>query len=178
MNRLAYEEAAADYERALSVLDPEQHSHDAERAELLLELGRTVFATGERARAWSVLVESRTFAENADRWDLFAWASLARGGERGWNEAGRVDRELMDLLERSLRAHPRRRQRVARAPGRGLASEMYFLGGSAVAQRQAMTVDAIAIARRVGDADTLAYTLNLARVGPFGRRQRGRSPAR
>jgi len=42
---------------------------------------------------------------------------------------------------------------------------MYFLGGSAVAQRQAMTVDAIAIARRVGDADTLAYTLNLAQWG-------------
>ncbi len=150
---------------ALSVLDPEQHAHDAERAELLLELGRTVFATGERARAWSVLAESRALAEKVGRWDLFAWASLARGGERGWNEAGRVDRDLMDLLERSLQHIPAEDSVLRARLGARLASEMYFLGGSAVAQRQAMTVDAIAIARRVGDADTLAYTLNLAQWG-------------
>jgi class 3 adenylate cyclase/tetratricopeptide (TPR) repeat protein len=165
MDRLAYEEAAAHYERGLSVLDPDQRTNDAERAQLLLELGRTVFATGERARAWGLLADARELATKADRWDLFAQASLARGGERGWNEAGRVDEELMGLLARSLEKLPPGDTSVRARLGARLASEMYFLGGAAVDQRQAMTLDAIAMARRIGDADTLAYTLNLAQWG-------------
>ncbi len=165
MERLAYEEAAVHYERALGALDPDQHTEDAERAELLLELGRAVWATGERARGWSFFADSRALAQKVGRWDLFAEASLAGGGERGWNEAGRVDEELMALLEIALEKLPPGDTSLRARCAARLASEMYFRGDTAVAQRQAMTADAIAMARRVGDAYTLAYTLNLAHWG-------------
>ena len=122
MDRLAYEEAVAHYERALAVLDPDQHSDDAERAELLLELGRAVFATGERARAWSVLAESRALATELGRWDLFAEPSLGAGRRAGM-ERSRPGRRRADgppRARRSATSPPRTRalRAAARRPPR------------------------------------------------------------
>ena len=102
LDRLAYEEAAVHYERALGGLDPDRRADDRDRAALLLELGRTVFASGERTRAWACLVESAALARRTGEWDLFARAALAYGGERGWNEVGKVDDQLVELLQTSL----------------------------------------------------------------------------
>ena len=162
--RLAYEEAAVHYERALSGLDPDQRADDAERAELLLELGRAVFATGERARAWTVLDECSQLARHIERWDLFSQAALARGGERGWLEAGRVDDELIALLETASDALPPGDSYLRARISARLSSELYFRV-SASEQRYALMHDAIGMARRVGDANTLAYVLNLAHWG-------------
>ena len=44
LDRLAYEEAAIDYERVIAALDPESAEHRVVRADLLLDLGRVVWA--------------------------------------------------------------------------------------------------------------------------------------
>ena len=51
LERLAYEEAAIDYERALVSLDPDSAGDRESRAELLVELGRALWMAGERGRA-------------------------------------------------------------------------------------------------------------------------------
>jgi class 3 adenylate cyclase len=166
LDRLAYEEAAVHYERALGGLDPDRSADDPERAALFLELGRTVFATGERARAWATIVQSAELARRIGEWELFAQAALAYGGERGWNEVGKVDDQLVELLQTSLDNLPPEDSPLRARVSARLSSELYFNKGSAE-QRYELSREAIDMARRIGDPETLVYTLNTARWGAW-----------
>jgi class 3 adenylate cyclase/tetratricopeptide (TPR) repeat protein len=167
MARLAYEEAAADYERALASLDPESQADREARAELLVELGRAVWIGGERARAREHLAEAILLARDANRPDLLAEAAIISGGVRAWTEAGLVDDDFVALLEEVSRALPPGDTRLRAMALVRLASELYFQPGS-VERRVALTAEAVAMARRLDDPSTLAYVLGASIWGLFG----------
>ena len=163
LERLAYEEAAAWFERVLAVLDPDRVDVDT-RAGLLIEMGRAQYCAGDVAAARGPLEEALTLARGARRPELFTLAALALGGRRGWTEAGVVDESLIDHLEEALTMlppgdSPLRAQAAAR-----LASELYFRAGEHE-RRMQLALDAVAMARRCADPDALAAVLVSAVFG-------------
>jgi len=161
---LAYEEAATLYERALAVLDPSAPGDYEARSRLLLALGRVRWAAGDRDAAFAALLESGDIARERGDAELFAEAAIARGGKRGWSEAGVVDETLVRLLEESLTVlpdgdHPLRAVAMAR-----LASELYFLVAEAD-RRSRLTAEAVAMARRCCEEADLAVVLSSAHWG-------------
>ncbi|HLN06065.1 MAG TPA: AAA family ATPase [Acidimicrobiales bacterium] len=166
IGRLAYEEAAADFERALTTLDPTSREDRERRAELLVELGRVLWTFGERLSARRRLAEARTLSLEVHRPDLLAEAAITSGGVRAWTEAGRVDEPLVELLEEALAELPAGDLGLRAMAMARLAAELYFLTGS-VERRSALIADALAMARRIGDGQTLAYVLGAAHWGIF-----------
>ena len=166
VGRLAYEEAAIDYERALMTLDPASSDDGEDRAELLVELGRVLWMFGERDEARRRLAEARTLSRDLGRSDLLAEAALASGGVRAWTEAGLVDEHLVEVLEEALdRLSPDDRRLRSMVSAR-LGAELYFRPGS-VERRRVLTDESIAMARQLDDASTLAYVLGACHWGMF-----------
>ncbi|MEO7428893.1 MAG: AAA family ATPase, partial [Acidimicrobiales bacterium] len=166
LERLAYEEAAGFYDRALAVLEPDAAGDRLPRAELLVLLGRARWASGEHDGATAALYEAAAIARSLGDAALFAEAVIACGGKRGWSEAGVVDQRLVDFLEEALALlppgdHPLRAVCTAR-----LGSELYFLNEPSD-RRRLLTEDALAMARRVGDRETLALVLSCAHWGAW-----------
>ena len=166
IGRLAYEEAAVDYERAIATLDPASRQDREPRAELLVELGRTLWMFGEREAARRQLVEARSLALELGRSDLLAEAALTSGGVRAWTEAGLVDERLIEMLEEALQALPEHELRLRSMVAGRLAAELYFQAGS-TDRRRALTDESIAMARQLGDGPTIAYVLGAAHWGLF-----------
>jgi tetratricopeptide (TPR) repeat protein len=153
--RLAYEESARMYERALRVL----HLLPADRTrrcDLLLAAGEAHHRAGAHARANVAFREAAAVARDLSSPDRLAQAALGYAGPRG--SFAVVDRELVSLLEEALaQLGPRGDGVRARLLGR-LAMELYF-GGSRE-RREALVDEALAIARQLGDPATIAYVLN------------------
>jgi tetratricopeptide (TPR) repeat protein len=166
VERLAYEEAAIDYERALASLDPDNTDDREPRAELLVALGRVLWMFGERAHARERLTEALSLARETHRADLFADAAITSGGVRAWTEAGLVDDHLVQLLEEALDVLPSGDSSLRSKVSGRLAAELYFLPGS-IERRRVLTGESIAMARRLDDASTLAYVLNASHWGMF-----------
>jgi class 3 adenylate cyclase/tetratricopeptide (TPR) repeat protein len=166
VGRLAYEEAAVDYERALMTLDPASREDREARAELLVELGRVLWMSGERDAARQRLADARSLALDIGRSDLLAEAAITSGGVRAWTEAGLVDEHLVELLEEALAALPPDDLRLRSMVSARLAAELYFLTGS-IDRRRALTDESIALARELGDGPTLAYVLGASHWGMF-----------
>ena len=164
VERLAYEEAAISYERALASLDPDSVGDCEQRAELLLELGRVIWMAGERAHAREELAEAISLARETNRADLLADAAITSGGIRAWAEAGLVDDNLVRLLEEALDTLPSGDSRFRAMLSGRLAAELYFRPGS-IERRRELSTQSIAMARRLDDASTLAYVLNATHWG-------------
>ena len=165
--RLAYEEAAIDYERALASLDPDRAGDREERTELLVEVGRALSMAGERARAREYLGQGVALAREVRRADLLAEAALVSGGVRAWAEPGLVDEDLIRLLEEAADMLPPGERRLRAMVTARAAAELYFLADS-TARRRALTDEAIAMARELDDDATLSYVLVAAHWGMFG----------
>ncbi len=166
VGRLAYEEASVDYERALATLDPASADDREPRAELLVELGRALWMSGERSHARQQLAEARSLAAEIGRSDLLAEAAITSGGVRAWTEAGIVDEHLVQLMEEALDALPPGDSRLRSMVSARLAAELYFLPGS-TDRRSTLTDESIAMARRLDNGPTLAYVLGAAHWGMF-----------
>jgi tetratricopeptide (TPR) repeat protein len=166
LERLAYEEAAIDYERALVSLDPEGVGDRESRTELSVELGRALWMAGERGRAGDYLTQAVELARALGRADLLAEAAITSGGMRAWASAGRVDEHLIALLEEAAGSLPPEEERLRAMVTARAAAELYFLPGS-TERRRALTDEAIAMARRLNDPPTLAYVLTAAHWGMF-----------
>jgi class 3 adenylate cyclase/tetratricopeptide (TPR) repeat protein len=164
LDRLAYEEAAGFYERALAVLDPEASSDRPSRAELLLLVGRARWASGDRDGATAAFYDVASIARSLGDAALFAEAAIACGGKRGWTEAGVVNERVVALLEEALTVLPPGDHSLRAACTARLASELYFLAELSD-RRRLLTEEAVAMARRVGDRETLALVLSSARWG-------------
>ncbi len=164
--RLAYEEAASQYERALDVLDPDDPTQRAERAALRVSLARSLRAAGatelSRAAALMAVEEARA----AQRPDLLVDAGLVIAGDRGWSDAGRVDHELVAVLEEGLETLPSGDSPLRAMATARLASELYFLLTESE-RRQRLTTEAVAMAERVGDDDAAAFVLGCALWGAW-----------
>jgi DNA-binding SARP family transcriptional activator len=169
---LAYEEAARLYEMALEALGPEGAGSAQLRCELLLALGDAQSRAGDAPAAKSTFLRAAELARTAGLPEILARAAAGYGGRFLWTHAV-ADERLVPLLEDALA---------------GLGEEhgvlrVQLLSRLAAALRHApsrerrerITVEALQIARGIGDPPTLAYALAAAAaalIGPHNARAR------
>jgi hypothetical protein len=155
--RMAHEEAASHWERALRVLDAVPEAATPRRADLLLELGEARRRAGDLAGAREGYLRAAELARRGPDADRLGRAALGLHavGSRSW--PSHAD-QLVAVLEEARAAlgdqdAPLRARVLA-----GLARELAWTGldlGRAAALAEA----AVASARRAGDAATLASCL-------------------
>jgi AAA ATPase domain len=163
LNQLAYAEAATWFERALEALELEP-AGPAERCQLELALAEARMAAGEIAAARAGYERAAALARGIGAAEPLARAALGLGSEV---TALVVDELQVRLLEEALAAlgdddGVLRARLLAR-----LARTLVFT--PALERRAALSEQAVAIARRVGDPATLAavlYDRHLAVWGP------------
>jgi class 3 adenylate cyclase/tetratricopeptide (TPR) repeat protein len=154
MTVLAYEEAAAHYERAVQALDLQGSTDQNRRCELLLALGAARMAAGEVAAARVQYERAAALAKQLRAGEQLAQAAFGLGVEF---TAGIVDDLEVRLLEEALEvlgaADSTLRARVLARLAKGLQT-------SPQQDRRARLSDqAVAMARRTGDPATLATVL-------------------
>jgi DNA-binding SARP family transcriptional activator/RecA/RadA recombinase len=153
-SQFAYEEAARLFSIGLEVTaDP------TARCELLLALGEAHARAGDTPASKQALREAAETAEARGLADHLGRAALAYGGRLIW-EKSRDDPQFLPLLERALDAvgegdSPLRVKLLSRIAGGPLRD-----AGFPPARRLALSSEALAMARRIGDGATLAYALD------------------
>jgi len=161
---LAYEEAVGHYERALQALELQQTADPARQCALLLSLGDAQMKAGETTRAKEAFRRAADVAKQLGAADDMARAALGFGGL--WMTTGFVDTTLIALLEDALAALGGGDSAArARVMGR-LAVELYWT--DARERRVQLARDAIAMARRLGEPATLAFTLTAHNIALWG----------
>ncbi len=162
---LAYDEAARLYRLALQALDRRQPMDPVARSELLLALGDALTRSGSVADAKATFLEAADLARRARLPELLAHAALGYGGKCGWLRAG-ADGRLVPLLEEALQAlgeqeTPLRARLLARLAGA-------LRDQPSLEPRASLSRKAVEVARRIGDPDTLAYTLAALFMATWG----------
>ncbi|MFL5867561.1 MAG: hypothetical protein ACJ766_10735, partial [Thermoleophilaceae bacterium] len=152
--QLAYEEAARLYEMALPLL-----GEDLQRCELLLALGDAQARAGDTATSKQTFREAADLAERLGLTEHLARAALGYGGRFVW-EFPRGDVDHVPLLERALAAvgeeDSRLRVRLlARFAGGPLRDPSFPLE-----RKWSLSEQALTMARRIGDPETLAYAIS------------------
>lgn len=154
----AYEEAIRLSGMGLELLDLREPPDEELRCELLLRLGDAKARAGDTAGARDAFLETAALAKKLDLPEHLGRAALGYGGRFVW-EAGRGDPHLVPLLEEALAALPEadsslRAKLLARLAGGPLRDEVDR------GRRDALSKEAVEIARRLGDPITLAYVLD------------------
>jgi DNA-binding SARP family transcriptional activator/tetratricopeptide (TPR) repeat protein len=163
-----YEEAARHYGNALRALDLSGDADSGKTCELLLALGEVLSRAGRDQEAKRSLQDAAALAEQTGRPDLLARAALEFGGRFAWARAS-TDPALVPLLERALAA-------IGDSDSRTRVRLLARLAGAKRDEplrerRAAVAEEAIAIAREIGDPDTLAFAHEgrwVALEGPGG----------
>ena len=157
---LAYEAAAAHYERALAVLDPTDRDGELLRCDLLLALGDAQRSAGD-PRFRETMAEAAALARRHGDAHRLGVAALGSGrpGRSDWSDT--VDDTLVALYAEATAAlGPSDSVLRARLLGQ-LAVELIFTAERE--RRHALSAEALEIARRAGDRVGLANAL-IARV--------------
>ena len=170
----AYEEAVRLYVTALESLGPEGPTTDRARCELLLALADAKGRAGDDSGAKSTFLKAAELARSAKLPELVAAAAISYGGRFVWHRAA-SDNQLVPLLEDALFAlgggdSVLRVQLLSR-----LAAALR--GEPSRERREPLCVEAVQIARRIGDPAALAYALDAAEAalhGPDTVERRGR----
>ncbi|MBI3802016.1 MAG: AAA family ATPase [Deltaproteobacteria bacterium] len=153
---LAYEEAVIQYERALQLLDLKD-ADEAQRCELLLALGGAQRQASTIRQARDTFLRAAAIARARRLPHQLARAALGFAGL--WVTAvGVVDTPAISLLEESLRALGEEKGALRARVLARLGVELWFSGSQE--RRAALSQEAVALARQVGDPKTLAYTLH------------------
>jgi DNA-binding CsgD family transcriptional regulator/tetratricopeptide (TPR) repeat protein len=151
---LAYEEAVRLFRMALQAL---RESPDEERrCRVLLLLGDAESRSGDGPASRETFLEAAGIATRLDLPELLARAALAYSGRIPWARAG-IDRQVIPLLKQALEA-------LGAEDGVLRVLLLSRLAGAlrdqpAVAPRAALGREAVAMARRIGDPETLIYAL-------------------
>jgi DNA-binding SARP family transcriptional activator/tetratricopeptide (TPR) repeat protein len=153
---LAYEEAARLYETALEALEFAAPADEKTRCDLLLSLGDVQARAGEMRAAKETFVRAAEIARALGSRERLGRAALGYGGRFPWLRAGH-DRQLVPLLEEALAAlggeeSGLRVRLLARLAGA-------FRDQPSLEPRSSLSREAVAMARRLGDPDTLGYAL-------------------
>ena len=148
----AHEEAVRLYRLALEAPGLDEPA----RCELLVGLGEAATRAGDQAAAKAVFLQAAAIAERLDLSESFARAAVGYGGRFVWIRAGDDDR-LVPLLERALAV-------LGPADGILRARLLARLAGALrdephMERRAALSADALAMARRLGDPATLGAAL-------------------
>jgi DNA-binding CsgD family transcriptional regulator len=168
---LAWEEAAGLFERALATLELAERPDQQQRCQLLLAVGESRMAAGDRPAARAAYQQAAELARRIDAPEALARAGLGLGleftsatidsaqvgllevaassGVVGSVEIGLLEEALIALGDTDSRLRARVLARLARA----LAST------SQVDRRLELSEGAVALARRLGDPATLAAVL-------------------
>ncbi|MCA1683102.1 MAG: AAA family ATPase [Actinobacteria bacterium] len=150
---LAHEEAAAHYRRALEVLGGESGDGSL-RCDVLLALGRSQWRAGDSA-ARETYFEAADTARRRGAPEQLARAALGLG-ERYW-EAKAVDEQYRHLLGEALSTLGDEDSVVRARLMARMAENLHF---TAEQQRGAeLSLEAVAMARRLGEVDTLVTAL-------------------
>ncbi|HKH16565.1 MAG TPA: AAA family ATPase [Solirubrobacteraceae bacterium] len=150
----AHEEGAQQARRALDVLERFGPERDAERCRLLLTLARAQWQLGELAAARTTCDAAAELARRLGDPHQLARAALGFGGR--WYDVGTVDEPLVALLEEALAALPPDDGPVRARLLARLADAQHF---SSEEGSVALSAQAIAMARRLGDEDALVHAL-------------------
>jgi DNA-binding SARP family transcriptional activator len=157
MQMLAWEEAADHAEAALA-----DASAPGDRARLLLLMGEARGRAGAADQAREAFEQAVELARELGSGPLLAEAALGAGGVGV--TLVEVDAGLIALLEEALEAlAPDDARLRARLLAR-LATELYYTGDDGRERARKLTADAVAIAKRAGDAAALTEALVARRV--------------
>jgi len=167
-SQLAYEEAARLYRLALRALEGTEILDEQRLCELLLALGDVLSRAGDEAEAREIFLRAADVSRRAGMSDELAHAALGYGGRWVWTVM-RGDRHVIPLLEEALVALPDedsapRARLLARLAG----GPLKVRGDASRARRFAMSADAVAMARRLGDPALRAWTLDARKVAIWG----------
>lgn len=152
---LAYEEAQTQYRRALEAFGAEGSGDEAQRCELLLALGRVQWQVGGGAEARRTFQAAAASAKRQGAAEQLACAALGLG-ERYW-EANMADPGSTRLLAEALAGLGDRDSALRARLTARLAQNLHFRGQSARAL--ALSEEAVALARRVGQRPALVLAL-------------------
>jgi tetratricopeptide (TPR) repeat protein len=165
MQLLAYEEAAAHFHEALHALELSPESNADERCELLLALGEALAKGGEAGEAAEAFRAAAAVARELGREDLLARAALGFAGSWTLTRVG-VEPASVALLEEALEtvgdAHPVFRVRLLTR----LSEELYYT--TERQRREALSAEALRLARRSGDQAALAAALGARHTAIWG----------
>lgn len=161
----AYDEAASLYEQALRALDA-GGANAHRRCELLLGLGAARTRGGDTTGGRAVFLDAAALARELGEPEQLADAALGYAGKTGFHFSGRVDGVLVALLEEALAA----------LPAGDSAARVQLLGRLSVAlywtdlhqRRDALSEEAVAMARRLNDPATLAMAIHSRRYAQWG----------
>ena len=156
VGQLAFAEAVGHYEAALQGLSVSS-PNPARRSEVLLSLGETLWKMGEFDRGRQVYQEAAELAQALALPEALARAALGFGGQDLSYDRANEEPQLVRLLEQALAA-------IGPADSRLRASLMARLGAALAfspdrERGEALTRDALTIARRLGDKPTLHFVL-------------------
>lgn len=152
---LAWEEAAEHYRDALKARELIGTANDRARCELLLSLGTSQERAGiEGAR--DTFTTATEIARTLGDADLEGRAALGFAGQ--WSTLARVDPDVVERLETALAGLPEADSPLRARLLARLALELYYSGDPD--RRMALSEEAVAIARRLRDAATLAVSLD------------------
>ena len=171
LQRLAFEEAVAQFQRALLAFDLDPHGELSLRGELLLSLGDAQRRAGESDAARETFAHAAALARRLRSADMLARAALGFGGIG--RERISVDHDWIALLEEALVALGDRDSTLRARVQACLAMALYW--SDSPERRDALSRDAVAMARRLGDTATLAFALDFrlkAVWGPGGVEER------
>ena len=169
IEQVAWEDAVAHFERALTLL--EQHTPDdmTARCDVLLALGEARWYGGTPDQARALFQAAVDLARELESPERFARAALGVAGE---DVVGSMlgDHAAVELLDEALAvlssADSRLRVRLLCQLAFAL-----FDGDDSVARQLALTSEALAMSRRLGDPDTVFQALDtrwFALCGPDG----------
>ncbi len=157
MEELAFEAAAAHFERALGSLELVDDASAEVRCDLLLERA-DAFQMGGDERRYSAVYEAAVSARMVGDPDRLARAALILvRGSTGSTRAGTVDEELVALLEEALACVPTEPSGIRAQLMSSLATELQWSGDHD--RRMALARDALEMARATRDADALGHVL-------------------
>jgi hypothetical protein len=159
----AHEEAAAHYEGALRAMEVADTGDERRRCDLLLALGEARAWAGDTPQARDAFQRAAETARGARLPERLARAALGYG--QIVVKAGFVDEQLVALLRDALAALPRSDSPLrVRLLGR-LARELHFAPNPG--EREALSGEAVAMARRIGDPETVAFALGARHVATW-----------
>jgi hypothetical protein len=174
MDAFAYEEAVVQYRRALDALALSDGADPLRRCELLLGLGRAHARAGEYDSAKATFLLAAEIARQRGQPEQLASAALGIGEQV--IQGGLVDRQLRALLQEALdHLGPADSALRVRLLAR-LSLELTFSEeGSGESPTESLSLEALRIARRLGDRSALVDALRarwMARWGPDGLKER------
>ena len=153
VHRAGYEDAVRLLSAALAFA-----GSDLDRGELLCALGEAALAAGDPLRARAAYAEAAELARRTGRADLLGAAALGMAGGQGGFEIDLRDPDRVAVLTEALGAQPDGDSKT-RAALLGRLSLALAFTGAAPQRREALSAEAVAMARRLDDRAVLAAAL-------------------